>query len=416
MGWLDKIFSKARRPKDAVMDLRTSMNGYLPKFTAFGANVLYSDIVLAAVKMKARFFGKLDPRHIRVRDEKIELITDSPVARLLRAPNDYQTTYDFLTQAFFMREKDDNCFIYADYYYTKAGQKIFTGLYILLPITSPIVEQDEDGALYYRFQFDNPTRQVVFPFEDIIAWHQNFEDNQFLGGGRFGSAANSDLLTSLSTYHTSKEAVAEAAKLGCYIDGIIKVNAYAAKSDKAQEIRNAFIEDLKANKSGIAVLDDGADYVNVQRSLKMVDAATLKEIKDNVLLHTGVTMEMLQGTFSAEEKEALYENWIEPAAVSLGQAMSKAFFSERQASFGDQVQLYPRKIQLMSMSEITRMVGATINAGVFMIDEYREMYGLPPLPNGEGQLRPRAFNNLDGLLTEEGQNNEGQADEGNPTE
>lgn len=401
MGWLDKIFSKARRPKNAVMDMRTAMNGYLPKFTAFGSNVLYSDIVLAAVKMKARFFGKLDPRHIRVRDQKIELVTDSTVARLLRAPNDYQTTYDFLTQAFFMREKDDNCFIYPDYYITKAGQKNYTGMYILLPVTAPIIEQDEDGNLFYRFQFDNPTRQVVFPFEDIIAWHQNMENEQFLGGGRFGSEANSDLLTSLSTYHTSKEAVAEASKLGCFIDGIIKVNAYAAKNEQAQQIRDQFIEDLRSNKSGIAVLDDGADYQNVQRSLKMADAATLKEIKDNVLLHTGVTMDMLQGKFTSEEKEALYENWIEPAAVSLGQAMSKAFFSEWQTTYGDQVQLYPRKIQLMSMTEITRMVEATINAGVFMIDEYREMYGLPPLPNGEGQLRPRAFNNLDGLTAEE---------------
>ena len=409
MGWLDKIFSKAKRPRGAIMDMRTTMNGHQPRFTSFGANILYSDIVQAATKMKARFFGKLDPRHIRVRDEKIELITDSTVARLLRAPNDYQTTYDFLTQAFFMREKDDNCFIYPDYYTTKAGQRIYTGMYILLPVTTPIIEQDESGNLFYRFEFDNPTRQVTFPFEDIIAWHQNFEDNQFLGGGRFGSMANGDLLTSLSAYHTSKEAVAEAAKLGCYIDGIIKVNAYAAANDKATEIRDQFIADLKANKSGIAVLDNGADYINIQRTLKMVDAATLKEIKDNVLLHTGVTMDMLQGKFTSEEKEALYENWIEPAAVSLGQAMSKTFFSERQTSFGDQVQLYPRKIQLMSMSEITRMVEATINAGVFMIDEYREMYGYAPLPNGEGKQRPRGFNNLDGGLNlKEGENEQAQ--------
>ena len=177
------------------------------------------------------------------------------------------------------------------------------------------------------------------------------------------------------------------------------------------------IKDLRENKSGVGVLDNGADFQDVKRSLKMVDAATLAEIKNNVLLHTGVTMEMLQGKFTAEDKESFYENWIEPAAISLGQAMSKVFFSQWQTSYGDQVQLYPRKIQLMSTSEITNVVRETINAGVFTLDEYREMYGYAPLPNGEGQQRPRGFNHLDGETTQTqgGTNNEqGKTDEGNP--
>lgn len=396
MGWLDKVFSKAKRPKNANMNLNVSMKGYEPTFSAFGDLVLQSDIIYSAMQMKARFFGKLDPRHVRIRDDKIELVTDSSVARLLRQPNAFQTTYDFLTQAYFMREKDNNCFIYPDYYISNAGQKIYTGLYILLPSIAPIIEEDESGKLYIRFLFINPDREVVFPYEDIIIWKQNIEDRQFLGGGRYSRMSQSDLLNSLSAYHTSKEAVAEAAKLGCYLDGIIKVNAYAAETKKAQEVRDKFIQDLRENKSGIAVLDNGADYQNIQRSLKMVDAATLAEIKQNVLLHTGVTMDMLQGKFTDEEKEAFYENWIEPAALSLGQAMEKVFFSQWQTSYGDRIEMYPKKIRLMSTSEITKVVQATINAGVFTLDEYREMYGYAPLPNEEGKQRPRGFNNLDG--------------------
>lgn len=410
MGWLDKVFSKAKRPKNANMNLNVSMKGYEPTFSAFGDLVLQSDIIYSAMQMKARFFGKLDPRHVRVRDDKIELVTDSSVARLLRTPNDFQTTYDFLTQAYFMREKDNNCFIYPDYDISNAGQKIYTGMYILLPSIAPIIEEDESGKLYIRFLFINPDREVVFPYEDIIIWKQNIEDRQFLGGGRYSRMSESDLLNSLSAYRTSKEAVAEAAKLGCYLDGIIKVNAYAAETKKAQEVRDKFIQDLRENKSGIAVLDNGADYQNIQRSLKMVDAATLAEIKENVLLHEGVTIDMLQGKFTDEEKEAFYENWIEPAALSLAQAMEKVFFSQWQTSYGDRIEMYPKKIRLMSTSEITKVVQATINAGVFTLDEYREMYGYAPLPNEEGKQRPRGFNNLDGGANinnkEEGSNGE----------
>ena len=407
MGWLDKVFSKAKRPKNANMNLNVSMKGYEPTFSSFGNLTIQSKIVYSALQMKTRFFGKLDPRHIRIREDKIELVTDSSVARLMRTPNDYQTTYDFLTQAYFMRELQNNCFIYPDYYISNAGQKIYTGMYILLPSAAPVIEEDQSGKLFMRFLFINPDREVVFPYEDLIVWKKNIEDNQFLGGGRYDRMADADLLNSLSAYHTAKEAVAEAAKLGCFLDGIIKVNVYAADDEKTKKVRDQFIKDLRDNKSGIGVLDQQADYQNIQRSLKMVDAATLAEIKNNVLVGIGMTMDMLQGKFTEADKESFYENWIEPAAISLGQAMSKCFFSQWQTSYGDQIQLYPKKVQLMSTNEITKVVQSTINAGVFTLDEYREMYGYAPLPNGEGQQRPRGFNNLDGgVNNEKGVNNE----------
>lgn len=409
MGWLQKLFSKAKPRKNALYDMNVTMKGYQPTFTYFGANVLYSDIIYSALKMKARFFGKLDPRHVREKGDKTELVTDSSVAKILRQPNDFQTIYEFLTQAFFMREKDDNCFIYPDYVLTNEGQKKYIGMYILLPCMTPIIQEDESGKLFIKFLFVNPDREVVFPYEDIIVWRQNIEDNQFVGGGRFSTSSNADLMNSLQAYQTSKEAVAEAAKLGCMIDGIIKVNAYVSDNDKTQNIRNQFINDLRTNKTGIGVLDNGADYINIQRSLKMVDSATLKEIKENVMLHTGVTVEMLSGKFTESDKEAFYENWIEPAAISLGQAMSKVFFSENQTTRGDKVEIYPKKIKLMSTSETTKLVQTTIVAGIFTIDEYREMYGYAPLPDGEGLQRPRGYNNLDGGGSENGQGKEQEA-------
>ena len=192
------------------------------------------------------------------------------------------------------------------------------------------------------------------------------------------------------------QSIAEAVKIGCTFDGIVKVNAYGGDLEKNKAIRDKFIEDLRANKGGVGVLDNGSDYVPIQRQLKMVDSATLKEIKENVVIHTGVTVEMLMGKMSTQDKEAFYENWIEPMAVSLGQAMSKVFFSQWQTTHGDQIVLYPHKVQLMSTTEIKDIISTTIPAGVFMIDEYRDMLGYAPLPNGEGKQRARGYNSLDG--------------------
>lgn len=411
MGWLQKIFSKAKPKDNAIYNLNVSMKGYEPQFSSFGKNINYSDIVLSATFLKMRFFGKLEPKHIRVRNNKMETVKDSSVARILDRPNDFQTMYDFLTQAYFMREVYGNCFIYPDYRLSDEKQKIFTGMYILLPAMQPIISQDESGKLFITFEFVNPSRQVMFPLEDIIVWKGNMEDNQFLGGGTFTNMANGDLLTSLQTYQTSKEATAEAAKLGCLIDGVIKVNAYASDNEKTQKIRDAFIEDLRTNKSGIGVLDNGAEYVNIQRQLKMIDAATLKEIKENILIHTGVSVEMLMGKATLDEKNFLFENFIQPACIGLAQAMSKVFFSQWQTSYGDKIEIYPRKYELLTPDQKIRLIQATIPAGIYTIDEIREMTGYAPLENDEGKARPRGYNNLDNEIG--GVNDEGKVNEGN---
>ena len=414
MSWLSKLFGKGKPKKNTKFNQAVSMKGYEPTFTSFGSTILQSDIVYSALKMKARFFGKLEPRHVRIDKEgKMQTITDSSVARLLRNPNDFQTTYDFLTQAYFMREAYDNCFIYADYHIASNGAKIYDGMYILLPIGTPQIWEDESGKLFIKFQFVHPSREVIFPYEDIIVWKQNLEDNQFIGGGRYAGLSNNNLLSSLSAYHTSQEAVAEASKLGCYIDGILKVNAYTADTEKIQKIRDEFISDLKQNKSGIAVLDNGAEYQNIQRSLKMIDSNTLKEIKENVMLHVGVTIEMLSGKLTDEDIEGLYTNFIEPASLSLSQAMSKVFFSQWQTSYGDRVEIYASPWQLMSAQKKKDLADMGLKAGIFSKNQALALLGFPPIDGEDGDYRPRGYNNLDGQPTEQGGTNNGETNKGN---
>lgn len=396
-NWLKELFRPKHKQK--TFNEAVSMKGYEPTFSSFGSSTFYSDIVLSAIHMKMRFFGKLNPRHVRNVSGRNETILDSSVAKILKRPNAYQTTYDFLTQAYFMRELQDNCFIFPDYQIKANGVKEYLGLYILLPSQNPTIYDNGDGTFNIGFQIDGYEGEIIFALNEIVIWKKNIEDNTFLGGGKFSKNAKADLLGSLEAYHGLKEATKEASKLSCMFDGILKVNAFAQDDEAIANIRNKFVDDLRKNGNGLAVLDNGVEYQAISRQLKMADAGTLAEIKQNVLIHTGVSLEMLQGKFTTTEKEAFYENHIEPSAISLAQALTKVLFSDWQQSHGDEVVLYHRKIQLMSTTEITSIVQATAPMGVFTIDEYREMYGFAPLPNGEGEARPRGYNNLDGETT-----------------
>jgi HK97 family phage portal protein len=396
-GWLANLFKPRTKKVNTSFNDMVSMVGYEPNFSKFGSQVLYSNLVLSAIQTKQRFFGKLEPRHIRYEDGKTVTVTDSTVARVLRNPNHYQTTYDFLTQAYFMREKDKTCYILVDRYKTKGGYWYNQNLIVLLPSDKPELKE-ENNELFWVFTFDGWSEAVVFNYNDIIVWKKDIEDNQYIGGGRYSTNANADLLNSLQAHRTITESVAEASKLGCMFDGLLKVNAYGSDSEKTQAIRDKFLEDIKNNKGGLPVLDNGADYVQIQRQLKMVDGNTLKEIKENAVISTGVSIDFMTGKYTVADKEAFYESHIEPAAISLGQAMAKVMISRA----NEAIILYPHKVQLMATSEIVSVISTTIAAGVFKIDEYREMLGYAPLPNGEGQARPRGYNELDGVETDVG--------------
>jgi HK97 family phage portal protein len=399
---LTKIFKPKAAKGSTSFNDAISMVGYEPNFSKFGSNNLYSSVIYSAVQMKCRFFGKLEPRHIRNENGKITTVTDSSIARVLRNPNHYQTTYEFLAQAYWKRRQDKTCYILADSFINKAGARTFTGLYVLLPETKPIIKEYANGDLYFVFKFDGYNGYVELDYKDVIVWRDNLEDNQYMGGGKYHNNASADLNSTLEAYHTIKETIAEAAKIGCMFDGYLKINGFAADNDKNKALRDTFVEDIRTAKGRVPVLDNGADYVELKRQLKLVDSTTLHELKENAFIYEGVTLDMLTGNWTTQGKEAFYENWIEPAAISFGQAASKVVFTDWQTSHGDSIVLYPHKVQLMATSEIVSVISTTIAAGVFKIDEYREMLGYAPLENGEGQARPRGYNELDGNNTNTG--------------
>lgn len=396
-GWLANLF----KPRDKKINMgfndMVSMVGYEPKFSNFGSQVLYSNLMLRGLRIKQNMFAVLEPRHIKYEDGRALTVYDSTVAKVLRNPNHYQTSFDFLSQAYFMRDKDKTCYILLDRYKTTGGYWYYENMFVLLPSNKPEL-REENSELFWVFTFDGWSEPVVFNYADIVPWKTDIEDNQYMGGGRYSTNANADLLNSLQAHRTITESVAEASKLGCMFDGLLKVNAFGADDKKTQAIRDKFLEDIKNNKSGLPVLDMGAEYVQIQRQLKMVDGNTLKEIKENAVIASNVSIDVLCGKLSKEDKKAILTLHIKPAAISLEQALTKAIFSRA----NEGVKIYPHRSQQMDIDEVIELYKAAGALGVYNKDEWREMTGHEPLPNGEGKAMPRGYNNLDGATNDTG--------------
>lgn len=386
------FFRKNKSKTNQGLQYAPTQTGYTPTFTAFGDNIYASDLIVQSIRCKANEFKKLNPRHIRLIDNKQSVINDSSIARILKRPNPWMTTSEFLEKITILLELNKNVYIYPEYYLTKGGYKYFTGLYPLKPTRVEYLTDKTANKLYIHFYFSNGT-EVTLPQNEIIHWRKDYGVSDYFGGALTGSGDAQGLLKMLQTYDTITQSIAEATKCSLSINGIIKVGSLLNQEDLLNE-RAKFENALKEGNSGIAVMDMKSEYINVNRDIKLVDKDTLNFFYEAILRNNGVSLAILNGDYTTDQKAAFYEHALEADIISLGQSMSKVLFSDREESFGNEVVLYPARINFMSMSEKISYLNVAAPAGALNINEMREFVGLAPIPNGDDYY-PRGYNNSD---------------------
>lgn len=386
------FFRKNKSKANQGLQYAPTQTGYTPTFTAFGDNIYASDLVVQSIRCKANEFKKLNPRHIRLIDNKKAVITEGSIARVLKRPNAWMTTSEFLEKITILLELNKNVYIYPEYYLTKGGYKYFTGLYPLKPSRVEYLTDEATNKLYIHFYFSGG-KEVTLPQNEVIHWRKDYGVSDYFGGSLTGSRDTQGLLKMLQTYDTITQSIAEATKCSLAINGIIKVGSLLNQEELANE-RIKFENALKAGDSGIAVMDMKSDYINVSRDIKLVDKDTLNFFYEAILRNNGVSLAILSGDYTSRQKAAFYEHALEADIISLGQAISKVLFSDREESFGNEVVLYPARIDFMSMAEKISYLNIAAPAGALNINEMREIAGLAPIPNGD-EYFPRGYNNAD---------------------
>lgn len=378
MGMFDFLKKKDTNTGKGLVYAPT-MGGNLPFYAPFGDNVYASDIVVQSIRCKANEFKKLKPRHIRDNGDGRATITDSSIAKVLRRPNEYMTTADFLEKITILLELNKNVFIYPQYYTANSGKRFYTGLYPLKPSSVEYLTNDK-GDLFVHFRFANGY-EVTLPNTDVIHWRKDYGVNDYFGGGMFGGDDNSGLMTMLKRYDQLTQSIAKSLEISCSINGLVKYNTYHGDEQlEAQRIK--FEEALKNNESGILFTDLSTEYTSIPRDVKLVDGETLKFFYDTILRANGTSLAILNGDYTKAQKEAYYEHALEADIISLGQAFSKTMLSETEESFGNEIVFYPNSITFMSMENKIAALQTGLPAGIWINDEARELLGYPPLPDG----------------------------------
>ena len=387
MGFFDVFKKKPQQIKTVYAPTQT---GSTPFYSDFGDNIYASDIVVQAIRCKANEMKKLRPRHIRTVDGKQSTVTTSSVARVLKRPNAYMTTADFLEKITILLELNKNVYIYPEYYMTKGGEKVYTGLY---PLKPQLVEYlvDAGGRYYLKMYFLNGY-DVTLPVEDVVHWRKDYGVNDYFGGGSIGGADNRGMLAALDRYDKLCQSIAKAVAVSCTVNGIMRVNTYIADDDLDAR-RVEFENKLAKNESGILFTDLKSEYINIPHDVKLVDAETLKFFNDTILRATGTSLAILNGDYTKTQKEAFYEHALESDIKSLGQVLTKTLCTDGERDHGNEIVLYPNDITFMSMENKIAALQIGLPAGIFTKNEARELLGYPPIEGGD--VMPRGYNEID---------------------
>lgn len=389
MEWFDKLFRK--QPKNAVY--AKMLNGFTPIFSQFGTNIYASDVVQQALKCIVDEMKKLNPTHVRYKDSD-PIPVKGNVQNILDDPNDLMTTSEFLEKITWLLLLNYNVFILPTYYVweeeeiDESGNRIiverrrYESFYPIKPTQVDFLE-DPTGKLFVKFWFADGENTTI-PYDSVIHIKYNYSVNEYMGGNEAGQPDHTALLGTLDLNHQLLQGVAKAMKASYAVNGVVKYNTLL--DDGKTEAALAELErKLSNSESGFLPLDLKSDFTPLPHTSAIVDENTLKFIDEKILRNFGVPLCILTGDYTKEQYEAFYQKTLEPIIVAMSQAFTKKIFTRRARSFGNKIELYPKKLIFMTINQTIDMVNLLAPTGGMLENEKRTAFGLVPLPELEGK-------------------------------
>ena len=109
----------------------------------------------------------------------------------------------------------------------------------------------------------------------------------------------------------------------------------------------------------------------------------MQQIRENVFNYFGVNEDVLQNKAFGDAWSAFYEGAIEPFAIQFSESITKALFSERERAQGTFIMATSNRLQYLSNKDKLEVASQMIDRGLFTLNEAREIWNLPPIPNGD---------------------------------
>lgn len=385
MGLFDKIFKK-QNPSNAPNGFFQTLSAYTPTFTSWGGQIYESELVRAAINARATHASKLS---VQVQGSaKPRLQT-----RLRTGPNEWQTWGQFLYRLSTILDVNNTAFIVPvidDYLET-------SGIFPVLPTQCTIVQYGNEPWLRYQFQ-TGQYASVELSRCGIMNKFQYKDD--FFGEDNLALAPTMELI------NIQDQGIKEGVKSAATFRFMAQLSNFSKPEDLEKE-RKRFTRENLQNGGGMLLFPNTyKDIQQIKSSPFIVDADQMKMIQTNVFNYFGVNEDVIQNKAYGDKWSAFYEGAIEQFAIQFSEVATKMLFTDRERAAGSFLMATANRLQYMSNSEKLNVSAQMADRGIMNRDEIREIWNLPPLPNGQGQaytIRGEYYLlNADGSVTKKG--------------
>ena len=390
MGLFDFIFKKNNvepaRHNDGYFETLTA---YKPHFTTWNGELYESALVRSAIDARARNISKLKFEIIGTANPKLQ-------NRLKYRPNPWQSWSQFLYRTSTILDMHNNAVIVP--VYNDSMEQI--GIYAVLPKKCEIVEYR--GEPWLRYTFINQEKAAERLSRVAILTRFQYKSDFF-------GEKNNALDSVMELEHLNDEGIKEAVKNGAHYRFLARVNNFSSTEDLKRE-RIRFSEaNLKSedNNGGILLFPNTyTDIRQIDPQSYTVPETEQEEIRRNVYNYFGINEDVLQSKAYGDAWAAFYESVVEPFAIQFSETVTAATFTESEIQRGSFVMLTANRLQYMSTAEKLNVSAQLADRGILNRDEIREIWNLPPIPEGAGQaytIRGEYYLlNEDGTFTKEG--------------
>lgn len=371
MSLFDKIFrpDKARKSEEALKEAHSlfqTLTAYAPAFHSWGGAIYESEIVRAAIDAKARHVSKL-------KVEPIGAANPSLQAKLRQGPNQWQTWSQFLYRVSTILDVNNTVFITPVF----DERMIITGYYPVLPTSCRLVEYDDE--IWLRYQFTNGQIAAVELRKCAILTRFQYQDD-FFGSNNWA------LKDTMQLINIQNQGIEEAVKNSATFRFMAQVTNFTKPEDlKKERERFTSLNFATEAKAGGMLL-----FPNTYRDVKQidvkpytVDADQMKQIEKNVYNYFGVNEDVLQNKAYGDAWSAFYEGSIEPFAIQLSEALTKAAFTERERAQGSEIVVTSNRLQYLSNADKLNVSSQMADRGIMSRNEIREIWNLPPIEGGD---------------------------------
>lgn len=370
MGLFEKIFKKPgpRVNPDGYFRL---FNGYTPAFADYGGALYEQELVRAAIHAKASHISKLQVRVTGAAKPKLQTM-------LRQGPNEFQTWSQFLYRVATITEVKNNCYIVP--VLDDVGD--ITGYFPVLPQRAELVQYSGEPWLRFTLQ-DGRKAAMELSRVGLMTKFQYADDIR--------GENNAALDPTMQLISIQNQGIREGVKSAASYRFYARLNNFTNDADLAKERKLFTAQNLSADADGGGMLLFPQRYVDIhelQARPFVADAAQMEMIRKNVFDYFGVNEAVLQASAMGEALDAFYNGSIEPFAVQLADVMTRMTYTPRERAAGAAVQVNANRLQYMTVSEKVNLATQLGDRGMILIDEIRDLFNYPPLPDGAGLHAP----------------------------